>query len=285
MKKYCCSIRIYVDEYPSVIKGSAMFDLVDEISSLLQCEYNNFGYTLLDPDYDYKDVGIVLKNDLKSREYFSQMVIPDKYYGKEEPDPAAPVIKFESHRKETRVFSAFSVKLDYPVYSNQYLAIEIDVEKELSEKLTLLDFKKIQNIIVSKGYTINSAFIHYFSFIRGYKSDKKRMVLEGIQMGIMTINDLRMIDRFIKFQMEWKNKIPGIFFMNSVKKECMSDSSIKEITKIVGEENVMECGNQFMFQFPQKKLESVKNIRRIKKILEKEKVYNKDSSIIKCILE
>lgn len=271
-----CSIRVYIDTYPLIINGNVIIGMIDEISSLLQCKYNRLGYSLLHPDYDYMDIGIMLKNNTKSREYFSQMLIPNKYYGKEEPNPEAPVIEFLLCMEENEL-PTFSVRLEYPVYSNQYLCIKIDMKKEVSKKLTLLDFKQMQSIIVSNGYTINSAFINY------YRGNKKRFLLDGIETGIITISDRRVVSNFIKYRKEWKGKIPDIFLMNSVKKEGLSDWAIKDITKILGRENVMEYENQFIFRISQINYELTKN--KVKKILQKEKICNKGTSVIEGILK
>ena len=66
------SIRMYIEEYPSQINCYEIMSMADEMSSLLGVKYDKLGYILLHPDYDYKDLGIMLANNLKNRKRFTQ---------------------------------------------------------------------------------------------------------------------------------------------------------------------------------------------------------------------
>ncbi|MDD6573289.1 MAG: hypothetical protein PUF12_12970, partial [Thermoflexaceae bacterium] len=70
------SIRMYVEKYPSSINCKDLLEMADEISKLLGCNYDYFGYMLLDPDYDFKDLGVMLKNNKKNKEKFLELFIP-----------------------------------------------------------------------------------------------------------------------------------------------------------------------------------------------------------------
>ena len=55
-------MKIYIGSYPSEIIGREMLEIADEISSILGCTYEKLGYSLLHPDYDYKQIGKSFRN-------------------------------------------------------------------------------------------------------------------------------------------------------------------------------------------------------------------------------
>lgn len=240
------SIRMYVEEYPTVIKSDEIMGMADKISSLFGCKYDRLGYTLLHPDYDYKDLGIMLSNSLKNREQFKQMSIPLKYYGKKEEMPSAPQVTFELFSADPIKLPLFSIIFEYPEKDSQYLCVQINVKARLlQKKLTLKDFKYLQDILRIKKYSVNSAFVHYYS------GNTRAMLLEGIECGIITINDWRLIDHVIRYRENWKNKMMDVFYMNAIRKEVISKSIIEKIQKVVGTNNYSEENGMIMFKLPQ----------------------------------
>lgn len=287
MSNHYYSIRMYVEEYPSSINCQDLLEMADKISELLGCNYDHLGYMLLDPDYDFKDLGVILKHNKKNRGKFTGLSIPQNYYGQKEEFPASPFIMFELKPQDNMALPFYLVQLDYPTKNSQYLCVHIDIKEDLlSKELTLADFECVQEIVTSKGYIVNSAFLHYYS------GNSHRTVLEGIECGFATINDWRIIDRSIKFHQEWKNKIMDVFYMNSFNKKIVSSEAIDKIVKMVGNENIIEHEQKFIFKLRQSKssyllnrILTMKSRRDIKQILEDEKVCFKDASIMASILK
>ena len=280
------SIRMYIENFPLTINCQDLLEMADEISELLGCEYDHLGYMLLDPDYDFKDLGITLKNNKKNREKFAGLSIPMKYYGKEEKCPAAPFVSFEVKPKDNMQLPVYVMEVEYPLNNTQYLCVKIDVKEDLlSKELTVADFKNIQDIVSAKGYCIHSSFVHYYS------GNARRMILDGCECGIITVNDWRIIDHSIRFQQEWKNKVMDVFYMNLFKKEILTKDAMDEIIRIVGDKNIVEDDGKVIFKLPQAKGSYLLNRfvttgsrRNIKKILEKENVCSKDASVWFSIL-
>lgn len=287
MSNHYYSIRMYVEEYPTSINCQDLLDMADEISKLLGCNYDHLGYMLLDPDYDFKDLGVMLKNNKKNKENFLELSIPRNYYGHKEEFPASPFIRFELEPKDNIALPFYLIQLNYPTKDSQYLSVHIDIKKDLlSKELTLVDFKCVQDIVSSKGYIINSAFLHY------YLGNSHRTTLEGIECGFATINDWRIIDHSIRFHQEWKNKIMDVFYMNSFNKEIVSKDALENVVNIVGNENVIDCEQKIIFKLPQSessyllnRIIPMKSRHAIKQILQKENVCFKDASIIASILK
>ena len=210
-----------------------------------------------------------------------------KYYGHKEDLPASPIIIFESKPKDNIASPTYTIQLDYPTKDSQYLCLHIDIKEDLLLKeLTLIDFKCMQDIVGAKGYIINSAFLHYYS------GNSHRAALDGIECGLVTINDWRIIDHAIRFQQEWKDNIMDVFYMNSFNKEIITNNTLDKIVKMVGNENIIEHEQKLIFKLPLSKssylLERImlmKDRRAIKQILEKENICLKDASIIASILK
>ena len=58
----------------------------------------NLGYSLLHPDYDYKQIGKSFRNGKKGvKQNFINLQIPMLYYGEE--TDSSPTIEFECHMK------------------------------------------------------------------------------------------------------------------------------------------------------------------------------------------
>lgn len=287
MNNHYYSIRMYVEEYPSSINCYDLLEMADEISKLFGCNYDHLEYTLLDPDYDFKDLGVMLKNNKKNREKFLGLSIPLNYYGHKEKLPASPFIMFELKPKDNITLPFYLMQLDYPTKDSQYLCVHIDIKEELlSRELTLVDFKCVQDIIASKGYIINSAFLHYYS------GNSHRTALDGIECGFVTLNDWRIIGHAVRFQQEWKNKVMDIFYMNSFNKKMITSGTLDKILKIVGNENIIEHEQKIIFKLPQSKSSyllnrfmSMKSRRAIKQILQGENICFKDASTMASILK
>ena len=281
------SIRMYVEEHPLTINCQDLLEMADAIGDLLGCKYDYFGYVLLDPDYDYKDLGLMMKNSKKNRDKFLSLSIPTIFKGKKDNLSSAPFVTFEMRTKDNIELPFYELQLIYPTNNSHYLCVQMDVKEELMTKeIALTDFSKMQDIVSSKGYVINSAFLDY------YTGNSRRMNLDGGEYGITTVNDWRIIDHSIKFHQEWKNKIMDVFYMNSFNKNLVSSEAIDKIVKIVGNENIIEHDQKFIFKLPQSKLSyllnrilMMKSRRNVKKILEDEKVCFKDASIMASILK
>jgi len=279
------SIRMYIEDYPSTINCKNLLEMADEISQLLGCHYDHLGYMLLEPDYDFKDLGLLLKNNKNNREKFIKMSILQNYYGHKEELQTEPSIMFELKPKDNITLPYYLVQLDYPIRTSQYLCIRIDIKEDLlSKELTLEEFKCIQEIVASKGYIINSAFLHYYS------GNFHRTVLDGIECGFATINDLRIINRAIEFHQEWKNKLMDVFYMNSFNKKIVTSETIGEIEKLVGNENIIEDEQKFIFKLPQSKstyllnrLIPLRTKSVIKKILQKEEIVSMDVPLVELL--
>lgn len=78
------SIRMFIDNYPAAINCNDTMAMADEISALLGCEYDWLGYSLLHPDYDYKDLGIKMQNSPKNRKHFVRLSSSQKSSAGEE---------------------------------------------------------------------------------------------------------------------------------------------------------------------------------------------------------
>ena len=70
MNHFYYTMEIYIGSYPSEIIGREMLEIADEISSILGCTYEKLGYSLLHPDYDYKQIGKSFRNGKKGRTKF-----------------------------------------------------------------------------------------------------------------------------------------------------------------------------------------------------------------------
>ena len=280
------SIRMYIEKYPSFIKCQDLMDMADEISDLFGCKYDQLGYMLLHPDYDFKDLGVMLKNNKKGRKRFAELSIPLKYYGKYDDFPDSPSVEFKLKEKDSMSLPFYSIDLEYPVIDSCCLCIKIDIKEELLlGKLSLEKFKKVQDIINSKGYIIDSAFLHYYS------GNTRRDILDGGEWGFITVNDWRIIDHSRNYQREWKKRIMDVFYMNSFKKEIVSKDALRKIINIVGNKNMIDDNGNIYFKLPQSKIEyllnriiSTKSRKAIKKLLEDENVCRKDASIIASVL-
>lgn len=287
MGNHYYSIRMYVDEHPLSINCQDLLEMADDISELLGCKYDYVGYALLDPDYDYKDLGIMMKNTKKNREKFLNLSIPTIFGGKRDNISSAPSVFFEVEGKDSIELPIYEIELMYPTNNTQYLCIQIDIKEDLLLKeLTLTDFNKVQEIVSSKGYAISSSFLDY------YTGSSRRMNLDGGECGFTTVNDWRIIDHAIRFRQDWKDKIMDVFYMNSFNKSLLTKDVLDNIIKIVGGENVIDCGKKIIFKLPQSKssylmnrIMSMKSRRTIKNILQDENVCFKDASIMASILK
>jgi len=281
------SIRMYVEEHPTVINCQDLLEMADEISNLLGCNYDYLGYVLLHPDYDYKDLGVMMKNTKKNRDKFLNLSIPITCESKKDDLPSAPFITFEMRTKDNIELPFYEIQLVYPTQSSQYLCVQIDIKESLMiREISLTDFGKMQDIVSSKGYVINSAFLDY------YIGNSRRTNLDSGVGCITTINDWRIIKHSVKFRQKWKNRIMDVFYMNSFYKKIISSEALSNIVKIVGSENVIENEQKIMFKLPQSKsryllemLVLMKDRRAIKQILEKENICLKDASIVASILK
>lgn len=283
-------IRMYIEKYPEEINCQDLLDMADEIGYLCGCEYKRLGYSLLHPDYDYKDLGIHMVNNKKNREKFARLSIPLKYYGEKEKFPDSPIIEFDIADKYGIFDSFYSIKLCYPPDNIFPLQIIITIKEDLvSSKLTLSDFKNIQDIVISKGYVLHTALLDY------HLGNSYRNIFDGhvgLATGNITINDWRIQEHSMKYIREWKNKVMDVFYMNSFNKEMLPKEALEKIIKIVGEKNIIDCDKKIIFKLPQSKsvyllnrLISTRSRHAIKRILEKEKVCSKDVSIAASILK
>lgn len=281
------SIRMYIAEYPLVINCQDLLEMADAISNLLGCKYDYLGYTLLDPDYNYKDLGVMLKNTEKNRKKFLKLSIPTTYKGKKDDWLAAPFVRFEAKGKNDYQYPFYELRFDYSSSKSQYLCISIDIkERLLAKEITLKDFNKVLDIVNSKGYVIQSSFLDY------YVGNSKRVNFDSGESAFDTANDYRILDHSVKFREEWKNKIMDVFYMNTFDKKLVSSDAIEKIAKIVGKENLIWHEQKFIFKLPESKTSyllnrilTVKSRRKIKGILQREKVCFKDVSIIAAILK
>lgn len=287
MENHYYSIRVYIDEHPLFINCEDLLEMADDISELLGCKYDYLGYVLLDPDYDYKDLGIMMKNTKKNREKFLNLSIPTIFSSKRDNISSAPFVSFEVKGKDNIELPIYEIQLIYPTNNTQYLCVQIDVKEDLLLKeLTLTDFNKVQEIVSSKGYTISSSFLDY------YTGGSRRMNLDGGECGITTVNGWRIIDHAIRFRQDWKDKIMDVFYMNSFNKSLLTEDALANVIKIVGNENVIDHGGKIIFRLPQSKssylmnqILSMKSRRTIKNILQDENVCFKDASIMASILK
>lgn len=120
----------------------------------------------------------------------------------------------------------------------------------------------------------------------------KRIMLQGGICGVTTVNDWRIIDHSISYMENWKNKIMDVFYMNSIKKNIITVSAIERLRNIVGIENFIEDNDMIMFKLSQSlstylmnRYVSTNERKKIKKLLQKENLCNRDSSIISSILK
>lgn len=276
------SMRLYIEKFPSSINCQALLEMADQISILLGCKYDRLGYMLLHPDHDCKDVGVMLRNNKTDRERFLALSIPLIYYGKQEKTPTSPFIIFEQYSKNNAKLPPYFIQIEYPTNASQYLCMQIDIKEELLlNRITLFTFKNVQNIVSTNGYVINSAFLHY------YWGDTHRTNLDGVDSGMITMNDWHIIDHAIKFRHNWKDKVMDVFYMNSINKDILSKETITRILSIVGDDNFIESDKSIFFQLPQNKscyllnrIFSTKSRRLIKQILQRENLCCKDPSII-----
>ena len=253
----------------------------------LGCKYDHLGYVLLDPDYDFKDLGVMLQNNKKNRDKFTSLFIPLKYYGQKDGLPVSPFIIFEMDSKDNIELPSYLIRLVYPTNDSQYLCVQIDIkEKLLLSALTLMVFKNIQDIVSSKGYVINSALLHY------YFGNSCRTVLDGGECGIITMNDWRIIDHAIQFQQEWKDRVMDVFYMNSFNKDIITKEALRKIIKNVGDKNIIESDKKIFFRLRQSKsgyllnrIISMNNRNKIRQILQDENVCCKDESALASLFK
>ena len=278
------TMKIYIGSYPSEIIGREMLEIADEISSILGCTYEKLGYSLLHPDYDYKQIGKSFRNGKKGRTKFINLQIPMLYYGEE--TDSSPTIEFECHMKNKDIFPYFSIELDYTFHSD-YLIAEVNVRRDLLKtELSLKEFEKILMVFENRKYRVNSAFVHC------YGGNHRRFLMSGIYNGLNTIEDVRIANHIGNYRNHWKNKMVGVFYMNCVRKEGMPDSVFHAICKIVGKKNAIQENNLVLFKLPQCPM--LYRMNRyfptysrwiVKHILQKEKICEKDMTWIAAILD
>lgn len=280
------SVRLFVDKYPNVICCRAVLDIADKISEIIGCRYERFGYTLLDPAYDFKDLGIMLQNTPKNREKFLEMVIPLRVFDENEMLPSAPFVFFERETKNDNIFPSYRIQLEYPVNNSAYLSVQIDIKDDLITKpISMEVLGEIHDVLKSKGYETASSFIDYYS------GEARRIALNGGESGIITRNDWQIIDHAIKFREMWKNKVLDVFLVNAFDKKMISKKSVEKIMGIVGKENCIEHDEKIIFRLPQSpkmyllnRLISVKSRKEIRQVLQEEKVCYEDPSFLASIL-
>ena len=286
MDMHYYSIRMYIEKSPEHINCCDLLNVADEISNLLCCNYDHLGYFLLHPDYDFKDLGCEMINSRKNRKIFSELEIPLLYYGKNEEYPSSPIVKFELKENNSMRLPTYSIEFNYPILKSQSLCISIDVKESLlSRGMNIEDFVKIQEIVREYGYEVNSAIAHY------YWGNTRRVLLDGGEGGFITINDWRIIDHGIKFFNNWKNKLFDVFLINSIKTDSISQEAKEKVKNIIGENNIYEKDSILTFRLPQlpivyllNRFITTRSRRKIKIILEKENVCEKDANILHSIL-
>ena len=264
MSKYF-AIRAFVENFPSVIDNSAVFTITEKISETLQCSYNNLGYRLLHPDYDFKEIGIMFPNNSFAKERFSELSIPIIYQGKYNYS-AAPFITFELTPHNDSSLSDYSIVFRYPEYDTSPLVFVIDVKAELLNKpISINQYSDIINLLTNNGYLVNSAFTHHYS------GSTKRAMFDGGQIGLCTFEEMSLINKAVRYQgANYKNKLMDIYIINSISLKAISSVTMNEICSIVGESNVFYDNSVFTFALPQSSTNVNAYKIKIRKLLNRE---------------
>lgn len=242
MSKYY-SILLFIENFSKKINNSQVLNIADGICKYLNCDYDYLGYSLLHPDYDYKDIGVSMKKTYNKHEFLT-LNIPNHFYGKES-IPSAPYVFFEVSEKNNSSFPDFVISFRYPVFDNEAVEIEIVANSKLVSFISLNQFSDIISLVNSNEYVVNSALLHY------YRGSNKRLILSGGQMGLCSIEENRTIKKSVMHRANYKDKLLDIFLFNSINKKCLPIELIKKAIEIVGSENVVDKDSMFTFSLSQ----------------------------------
>lgn len=229
------SIRIYASLGSAQTNNSRYLEVADNICSILGTDFNKLGFSILHPDYDYKEVGRHFTNSDKGRSEFIRTCIPQMFYGKCN-DISAPRIEFYTPNKNKNKFRVFDFGIKYPIQRDSALIISVDFEYEQTRRMEFGQYVSIIEAVCRLQFEIHSAFLHL------YTNEIKRFVVSGIKSGICTYKEYRILQGVMKQRTSFRNTIPEIFLMVSIPRLAINDESFRTLQRLVGEVNIHQHG-------------------------------------------
>ncbi len=238
------TIIIYAYNPTLEIKCNELIDIADRISLLLDYKYDKFGYSLLHPDYAYKEIGKFYTTSIEFKKAFSKEEIPLLCHGVNLESPTSPEILFFSRAQTLDALPDYQLSFRYPAFESNLVEIELDVNIYKLKSVSMAVFSEIIDIIQQYNFGVNSAYVHSY-----YNSKERAKFTAGSCSGIcgVSLPVQKFTNKIAKFRFLYPKKLFDIFELNAANREIMDDEIIESITSIIGSENIYIKGEIVYF--------------------------------------
>ena len=180
--------------------------------------------TLINEKYSYDFVG--------KEEFLNTNIVPlfTGQYG----DSSAPFITAACIEKASQLYADHRVQIQFPI-SSELFVIRVDYEQKDAKKLTLEKYSFLIQSLAEMGFCFNNGFYHVY----GNKNDA--VTLDGGQIGswINYCGYANLSNYLIHRQKDYRNRLMGIYYVNSIHKDFLGKDILESIVNIVGSGNVI----------------------------------------------
>lgn len=145
-------------------------------------------------------------------------------------------LSFVSKSETFEGWPIFRIKLAY-----QYDELELRIDI-FYKKIDLQQYMNLIRIISNFNFDIITSFLY------SYRDCWNTLLLSGSEIGFMTHKKKELLNRILKHMHDDFSIIVGVFEINYINKNIISQNIITEIKKIVGIANFIENNNSIIFQ-------------------------------------
>jgi len=232
-----CSLRIYVDKTSHSISAKNILNLFELFSKTLEWTYDYISYILFDPDKDETLIDEKFSYDLTGKNAFLNKNILSLSTG-QHGDLSAPFFTAECINDASQLYSDHRVQLQFPISSELYV-IRVDFEQKNNPKLTLDKYNSLIYSLSKLGFCFNNGFYHV------YRSKNEAVTLDGGQIGslINCYGHSNLSNYLLHRKKDFRNRLMGIYYLNSIRADCLDKDTLKLIAHIVGSCNVIIKNN------------------------------------------
>lgn len=256
-----------MDKVPDPVNAKTILPIFELFSDKLGKSYDYISYILFDPEKDGTIVNKIYSYTMTGKASFlNTEIIPliSDNYG----NLSAPFIKAACISKPSVLYSAIRVEIQFPVLTMP-LIIRVDYEQGSTKKLNFQKYLQLISEMHILGFHVNNSFFHV------YPRKSMAATLDGGQIGsITTFGERQTIKKAVAHrQEECVNHLLDVFCANSMPYAVLNEDMRKQISNIVGAENVANVGDNFVFALPNmedltpayriKYLSHIKKLRRI----------------------
>lgn len=228
-----CSLRIYVDKISDSVSTQNILNLFELFSDTFGWSYDYITYMLFDPQ---KEGALIdkkyLYNSIEINDFLNTNIVP--LFPEQHEDLPAPFITATRIEKPTQLYSEHRVEIQFPISSETFV-IRVDYEHKDTKKLTLELYNFIIQSLAEIGFCVNNGFYHV------YRNKNEAVTLDGGQIGtwISYGGYVNLRNNLIHRQKNCRDRLMGIYCINSIRTDSLGEDTIESIVKIVGNSNVI----------------------------------------------